>query len=190
MNKIALTIFLGAGILFTLASSKAAESNDILYKGTKFGATEKTFTHQHQNEGFVCADAPNGNPGRWCESEVATYLNFKTHTTAQFLDNRLLLVSVFFKSPSDVVSSVVMDDAIVSQIEHRYGAPNETEWPKEVNGGKIWKKVWHSKDGSSIEYLHYISTTGPLNLDERNVFIMSKDADKLTRAPSAQKSDM
>ncbi|MFM0350862.1 hypothetical protein [Paraburkholderia sp. RL17-347-BIC-D] len=190
MNKISRMIFFSAGIFFVLASSKAAEINDISYKGTKFGASEKTFSHQHENEGFVCADAPNGNPGRWCQSEVATYLNLKTHTTVQFLGDKLLLVSVFFNPPADVVLSATMDDTIVSKIGHRYGAPNETEWPKEVNGGKLWKKVWHRKDGSSIEYQHYTSTSGPLNLDTRNIFIMSKDADKLVRAQSPQKSDM
>lgn len=138
----------------------------------------------------MCADAPNGNAGRWCQSEVATYLNFKTHTTAQFLGDRLLLVSVFFNAPPNDVLNVTMDDTIVSQIGHKYGAPNETKWPKEVNGGKLWKKIWHGKDGSSIEFQHYISTTGPLSLDVRSIFIMSKDAGKLTRAQSAQKSDM
>lgn len=182
--------FFSAGIFFALASSIAAESDDISYKGTKFGVSEKTFSLQRQNEGFLCTDAPNGNVGRWCQSEVATYLNFKTHTTVQFLDDKLLIVSVFFNPPTDVASSATMDDIIVSQIEHRYGTTNKTEWPKEVNGGKLWKKVWHGKNGSSIEYQHHISTTSPLNLDTRSVFLMSKDADKLVRAQSAQKSDM
>lgn len=135
----------------------------------------------------MCAEAPNGNAGRWCQSEVASYLNFKAHTTVQFLGDKLLLVGVYFIPPTDVVSNVAMDDSIVVQIEHRYGPPDETEWPKEVNGGKVWKKVWHKKDGSSIEYLHYISTTGPLNLDERSIFLTSKGADKLV---GAKKPDM
>ncbi|NPT58676.1 hypothetical protein [Paraburkholderia elongata] len=189
--------FLSAAVIFvifftTRVFAGTAQTNDITYKGTKFGVSEKVFYEQHQNEGFVCSDAPPTSVGRWCSSEVTTYGNLKAQTTAQFLDDRLVLVSIFFRDPPDIASEATIDKNIVSQLEHHYGSPDEIKWPIEAeNGGKIWKKVWHKKNGSSVTYLHYLSIVNGSKFETRSVFLQSKDADKLpTRSDNAHKTDM
>jgi len=121
--------------LFFVADARATTTaNEISYKGSRFGVSEKVFLQQHSNEGFVCAEAPT-KVGRWCSGKATTYVNWNTETTAQFLDNKLVLVSVFFRESADGTLEAMIDTAIVSSLAKRYGPSNEVAWPSQTKNG-------------------------------------------------------
>lgn len=167
----------------------AAPATTATYKGTAFGASEKTFLSQHPAEDFACADAPPTSVGRWCQSQTATYGGARANVIAQFLHDRLLLVSIAFDEPQGDVALAAFDVNITGQLEQLYGKPTEVYWPGRYGqggqGGTLWKKVWHQRGGASVTYVHFDAGAGPLK-DQRSVFLQSKDADKLltNRKPS------
>lgn len=180
---------LGTALIAMLFSANvSAETSEVTYKGTRLGVSEAAFIKQHTNDGFVCSDAPSPNTGRWCRSIVATYGGIHSDTTAIFINNKLIALSIAIPNSDNLVTQIANEASIVTQLEHQYGKADETEWPDESKqGAEFWKKVWHKKNGSSVEYLHakLSLNNGTMFSETMNVFLYSKEA-----AKSYQKSDM
>lgn len=167
------------------------QSEKVVYKGTKLGATEKTFVHQHQNEGFVCKEDVL-KIGRECVSEVATYGGYPSQTTAIFINDRLVGILVSFNPPKDLATDLLMDDIITMQLESIHGEPTQTRWPDELTKGqKIWSQSWRKKNGDSVGYSHSIGGIGDTKIESRLLYLSSKAGEKLyENARRSLKKDM
>jgi len=167
-------------LLFAAQVVAAGPTVDLSYKGTRFGASEQTFLQQHAGENFVCADAPPSSVGRWCSSKSTTFGNEPSSTIAQFLNDRLVLITISFAPPASDVADAAFDVAMTSQLQQRYGKPSAEYWPGQTSqGAPFWKKVWHLKGGAAITYIHFDIDANGSRLEQRNVFLQSKEADKL-----------
>ncbi|MEX3790290.1 hypothetical protein [Paraburkholderia sp. BR14374] len=167
-------------LIFAAQAVAAGPTVDLSYKGTRFGASEQAFLQQHAGENFVCTDAPPSSVGRWCSSKSTTFGNERSNTIAQFLNNRLVLVTISFAPPANDVADVAFDVIMTSQLQQRYGKPTEVYWPGQTSqGAPFWKKVWHLKSRAAITYMHFNIDANGSRLEQRNLFLQSKEAEKL-----------
>lgn len=99
MNKSSgrLLAFLAFNLYFSLspfccanAQSQHAQQ-EITFKGTRLGVSEKQFLAEQDNQGYVC-NVPADKVGRRCESKVATYAGYAGKISVLFLRDRLTLL--------------------------------------------------------------------------------------------------